>query len=83
VSESPAAIQITVDATAALRALDEAGQVLSVGFVCRIRRMGLMRCGICGKRRICYAIEVAGFGHEGAPAQIVGNPKCAQHAGIR
>jgi hypothetical protein len=80
-------VQITVDATQALAKLDEVQQVLHVGFFAYIRRLGVRHCGVCGKRRVCYAIEVtgttAGFVPSDQQAQLVGTPKCAQHSGIR
>lgn len=82
-SEAPASIQLTVDHVPFSKAVDEAEQVLSVGFVARITRLGVRHCAVCGKRRVCYAIEVSAYASSGAPAQLVGGLKCAQHAGIR
>jgi predicted metal-binding protein len=83
VAQTPGAItvQITADSTLAMRALDEVQQVLHVGFFAYIRRLGVTRCGTCGKRRVCYAIEVTVV--PGETSQIVGHVKCAEHSGIR
>lgn len=67
--------------------IDEIGQVLHVGFYAYIKRLGVKHCGVCGKRRVCYAIEVTGTTAGLAPStqevQLVGVPKCSQHSGIR
>jgi hypothetical protein len=85
VSEAPVAIQMTIDHASFSQALDEAGQALAVGFVARIERLDnpVRRCSYCGKRRICFAIRILAIGNTGDPGQIIGAPKCAEHAGIR
>lgn len=81
-------VQLSVDHALMSEAIDKVQQVLHVGFFAYIRRLGVMRCGVCGKRRVCYAIEVTGATAGLTPdrsqaAQLIGTAKCAEHSGIR